>query len=138
MPFVKWRSAEPYATGAIRFSLGPKAFASKLMRHKVLARADKTGVAIMHAGQEWRIDDWERMGDGYVAWIRPVFNACASDLSRRLALSGVRHMIEHSRPRDEERDDIRVVTRYEYRWAGHATADAADTTPVVTFYEEHL
>lgn len=138
MPFVKWRSAEPYATGAIRFALGPKAFAAKMMRHKVLSRADKTGVSMMYAGQEWRLDDWERLGDGYVAWLRPVFNACTGDLSHRLALSGVRHVLEHSRPRDEERDDIRVVTRYEYRWAGLAYAEAADTTPVVTTYEEHL
>ena len=140
MAFMKWRSENAYVSGAIKTNLSAGGLAMKLNRHKIPATYGPAGlVEFTFGGEKWFFGEWEPDGiGGHLVWMRPCFSQYAASLSARLAIHGIRHRFEVSSPRDQDTDDIRAVTRYDYRWNGMESADAANTVPAITQFEEQL
>lgn len=138
MAFMKFACDGPYATGAVRTSLPPKALAFKLSRHNMPALVVGGSVEARCGGDLWSFNDWQRDGEGWTAWLRFTMTGDLEQFSRRLATHGVRHRLEWSEPIDTDTDHIRRVTRYSYRWDGLDRTNASRTTPDVEQFQEHL
>jgi hypothetical protein len=140
MAFMKWRSENAYVSGAIKTALTPAGLAMKLNRHKISAMYAANGLVELTFGHEkWFFGEWEPDGVGsHLVWMRPCFSQYTASFSARLAIHGIRHRFEVSSPRDDQTDDVRAVTRYEFRWHGFESADSANTVPAITQFEEQL
>lgn len=142
MPFHKFACDGPYATGAVRTTLDPKALAYKLTRHKMPARVLKGCVDATCNGDRWTFNEFERdqaaATAGWVVWLRFTMAGDLEAFSRRLATHGVRHRLEWSQSKDGIDDRIRLVTRYSYRWHGLDRSNMGRTTPDIEQFEEHL
>lgn len=139
MPFHKFRCDGPFATGAVKTTLDPKALAYKLTRHNMPARALAAGPCVDATcnGDRWSFNDWQREADGsWTAWLRFTMTGDLEAFSRRLATHGVRHRLEWSVPYDANTDHIRRVTRYSYRWDGLDRSNKSQTMPDVERYIE--
>lgn len=138
MAFMKFACDGPFATGAVRTSLERKGLAFKLSRHSMPARVVGPCVEATCNGDRWSFNDWERDGEGWMAWLRFTMEGDLGAFSHRLATHGVRHRLEWSEPRDPDTDHIRRVTRYSYRWNGLDRSNWSCTTPDIEQFEEHL
>ena len=138
MAFHKFRCDGPFATGAVRTSLDRKGLAFKLTRHSMPARVTGPCVDAVCNGDRWSFNEWEREGDGWLAWLRFTMTGDLGAFSHRLATHGVRHRLEWSEPLDPDADDIRRVTRYSYRWDGLDRTNSSRSTPSIERYQEHL
>lgn len=140
MAFLKFSCDGGYATGGVRTSLDPKGLAFKLSRHNMPARMRPIGPCVDAScnGHRWTFNDWERDGDGWIAWLQFTMSGDLEAFSRRLATHGVRHRLEWSRSKDGIDDRVRRVTRYSYRWDGLDRTNLSRTTPDIETFEEHL
>jgi hypothetical protein len=135
MAFMKLRCDRAYATGAITTNLTPRELAMKLRRHGIGAMVSDGALHLDLAGDAYVFDNWEQNGLARIGWLRFKTDGDVGTLSRRLAIHGVRHRFEHSRPRDLDCDDVRCVTSYEFRWTGFDNTQG-DTMPVILTYDE--
>jgi len=139
MAFLKLRCETAYYTGAIRTNLTLRQLASKLNRVGMTAMLGD-GVLHMRCGTDiWSFDGWEGDGLGQIGWLRFTSEGDIGSLSRKLAIHGVRHKFDHSRPRDVDTDDVRCVTQYEFRWEGFGgKGGGPETVPTIETFDEQL
>lgn len=138
MAFLKLSCERAYATGAIRTNLSLRQLAAKLNRVGVPAMVSDGALHVRSGDDIWSFGDWTPDGLGQIGWLRFTTEGDIGGLSRKLAIHGVRHKFDHSRPRDVETDDVRSVTQYEFRWDGITGANASVTVPSIETFDEQL
>jgi hypothetical protein len=138
MALLKLRSERTYSTGAIR---GPYALG------ELARKMNAGGLVVSTCGDEltveWQDDRfvfaaWEGGALDRVGWLRFTTKGDVGGLSWQLAKLGIRHPLELSRPRDLETDDVRCVTRYEYRWARTGMRRPGEIEPTIVTFDEAL
>jgi hypothetical protein len=138
MAFLKLRCETAYATGAIKTNLTLRQLASKLTRVGMPALASDGVLYVRCGGDNWTFGDWQPDGMGLIGWLRFTTEGDIGTLSRQLAIHGVRHKFDHSRPFDMTTDDVRCVTQYEFRWDGFTPANTSATMPTIETFDERL
>jgi hypothetical protein len=138
MAFQKLKCDTAYATGAIRSNLDMPHLIAKLKRVGLRVEMTSGQLRIQCGDEAWEFGDWEADGVGRIGWARMRILGDAGSLSRRLAQAGIRHKFEYSRPRDLETNDVRSVTRYDYRWDRPGLPPRSAVVPDITTFDEQL
>lgn len=138
MAFLKIRCATAYVTGGIRTNLTLRQLANKLTRVGLPTSLQDGAMHVKMGTDSWVFGEWEPEGLGQIGWLRFTTEGDIGGLSRRLAIHGVRHKFDHSRPLDLDTDDVRCVTQYDFRWTGFGGAGGAETVPAIDTFEERL
>jgi hypothetical protein len=136
--FLKLAADRAYATGGIRSNLGTADLVAKLRRAGLAAACERKGLVVRCGDEEWSFSSWQADGVGRIWWIETKALGDVSGLSDRLARAGIRHRFEYSRPRDLETNEIRSVTRYEYRWDQPGLPPPGERAPDITMFDEQV
>lgn len=138
MPFLKLRCERAYNTGAIRGPYAPGELARKLAAAGLSASVCSDALQIDWGGERFVFDQWEGGALDQIGWLRFTTSGDIGGLSWQFARLGIRHKFELSRPRDLETDDVRCVTRYEYRWNSVGRRRAVEIEPSILTFDEAL
>lgn len=138
MPFLKLRCERAYNTGGIRTSFGMPELVDRLRRAGIAARGVGGDLEIDTNDETFVFTDWQREGLTHVGWLRFTTHGDVGGLSWKLSKAGIRHRLELSRPRDLDTDDIRSVTRFEFRWDTAGRRRAGQIEPAIITYDEAL
>lgn len=138
MPFLKLRCERAYNTGAIRGPYAPGELARKLAAAGLSTAVSGGELSIAWGGDRFVFDEWEGGPLDQIGWLRFTFTGDIGGLSWQLARLGIRHKLELSRPRDLDTDDVRCVTRYEYRWNSTGRRRPNEIEPSILTFDEAL
>lgn len=137
MAFLKLRCERAYNTGAIRTNFSLPELADRLVRHGVEARACHGRLEIDTTDETFVFDDWQNEGHlQHVGWLRFTTEGDIGGLSWKLSKGGIRHRLELSRPRDLDTDDVRCVTRYDFRWESPGRRRLGQIEPSIMTFDE--
>jgi hypothetical protein len=136
--FLKLRCERAYNTGAIRTNFALPELAGRLQRAGLAARCSRDSIEIDTADETFVFGDWQREGLTLVGWLRFTTEGDVGGLSWKLAKQGIRHRLELSRPRDLDTDDVRCVTRYDYRWDSPGLRRAGQVEPSILTFDEAI
>lgn len=138
MPFLKLRCERAYNTGAIRGPYSPWELASKLAGTGLSTAICGDALSIDRKGDRFVFDQWEGGAHDQIGWLRFTTSGDIGGLSWQFAKLGIRHKLELSRPRDLETDDVRCVTRYEYRWNSIGRRRSREIEPSIVTFDEAI
>jgi hypothetical protein len=136
MPFLKLRSERAYNTGAIRSPYSVSELARKLSGGGIAVSTCGDELAVDWYDERFVFEAWEGGALDQIGWLRLNTSGDIGGLSWQLARLGIRHRLELSRPRDLETDDVRCVTRYEYRWNRPGRRRPDEVEPSILTFDE--